>query len=228
METNLSVNAPVKSFVQNNPRSAEVFEELNIDFCCGGDTSLLSASEDIGLEPHRVFNRLMALPALSSKSEKGVSGLTSAELGDHIESTHHVYLKQALPRLMALMNKVHQAHSSQHPELTELKSVVGNLRRDLEPHLLKEERVLFPLIRKLERNSLGLKLKAVAGPVRVMRNEHDGAGELLKKMRKLANDYIPPKNGCQSFQFLYEELRQLEEDTHLHIHKENNILFPAL
>ena len=77
METNLSVNAPVKSFVQNNPRSAEVFEELNIDFCCGGDTSLLSASEDIGLEPHRVFNRLMALPALSSKSEKCVSKIES-------------------------------------------------------------------------------------------------------------------------------------------------------
>jgi regulator of cell morphogenesis and NO signaling len=142
--------------------------------------------------------------------------LTLTELTEHLESTHHVYLKKTLPRLVALMDKVHQAHSPRHPELTRLQTVVENLRADLEPHLLKEEQILFPLIRQLE---------AAQGPIRVMRSEHDGAGELLKEMRTLTNVYVVPKDGCQSFQLLYEGLKELEEDTHIHIHKENNILF---
>ena len=142
--------------------------------------------------------------------------MTLTELTEHLESTHHVYLKKALPRLVALMDKVHQAHSPRHPELTRLQTVVENLRADLEPHLLKEEQILFPLIRQLE---------AAQGPIRVMRSEHDGAGELLKEMRTLTSVYVVPKDGCQSFQLLYEGLKELEEDTHLHIYKENNILF---
>ena len=111
--------------------------------------------------------------------------MTLTELTEHLESTHHVYLKKALPRLVALMDKVHQAHSPRHPELTRLQTVVENLRADLEPHLLKEEQILFPLIRQLEAE--GLQLEAAQGPIRVMRSEHDGAGELLKEMRTLTN-----------------------------------------
>lgn len=216
METSLSIDDPVKSFVKNNPQCAKVFEELNIDFCCGGDTSLLTACEEEDLEPHWVYQRLVELQPAPSTSEKDVSGLTPTELTEHLESTHHVYLKKALPRLVALMDKVHQAHFPRHPELTRLQTVVENLRADLEPHLLKEEQILFPLIRQLE---------AAQGPIRVMRSDHDGAGELLKEMRTLTNVYVVPKDGCQSFQLLYEGLKELEEDTHIHIHKENNILF---
>ena len=149
--------------------------------------------------------------------------MTLTELTEHLESTHHVYLKKALPRLVALMDKVHQAHSPRHPELTRLQTVVENLRADLEPHLLKEEQILFLLIRQLEAE--GLQLEAAQGPIRVMRSEHDGVGDLLKEMRTLTNVYVVPKDGCQSFQLLYEGLKELEEDTHLHIYKENNILF---
>jgi regulator of cell morphogenesis and NO signaling len=228
METNLTVNDPIKSFVEKNSQCIEVLEELNIDFCCGGDVSLLSASEARGLEPRRVYQRLMELPLVSLNKKRDFSAFTPTELIDHIESTHHKYLKKALPRLTGLMDKVNQSHSARHPKLVRLQKALENLREDLEPHLLKEEQVLFPLIRKLESNSSDLKIKALGGPILVMRCEHDEAGELLKEMRALANDYVPPADGCQSFQLLYMELRQLEEDTHLHIHKENNILFPAL
>ena len=223
METSLGIDDPVKNFVKNNPQCAKVFEELNIDFCCGGDTSLLTACEEEDLEPHWVYQRLVELQPAPSTREKDVSDLTLTELTEHLESTHHVYLKKALPRLVALMDKVHQAHSPRHPELTRLQTVVENLRADLEPHLLKEEQILFPLIRQLEAE--GLQLEAAQGPIRVMRSEHDGAGELLKEMRTLTNVYVVPKDGCQSFQLLYEGLKELEEDTHLHIYKENNMLF---
>ncbi len=227
METNITVNDPVKCFVENNPRCAEIFEELNIDFCCGGGIPLLSACEAKNLEPDRVYQRLMELTPKVSNSEEDISDLTPAQLTDHIESTHHVYLKKELPRLSALVEKVQQAHSSRHPELIRLQAVFEALRGDLEPHLMKEERVLFPMIRTLELDSQGLEQNTVQGPIRVMRHEHDQAGDLLKEMRTLANDYMPPADGCQSFELLYKELRQLEKDTHLHIHKENNILFAA-
>jgi regulator of cell morphogenesis and NO signaling len=218
---------PVKSFVQNNSGCAAVFGELNIDFCCGGDASLQTACDEKGLKTDEVYQRLMALKP-PANDEKDVSGLTPAELTSHIESTHHVYLKEAFPRLTALMEKVCHAHSSRHSELKQLKVVFEDLCSDLEPHLLKEERVLFPLIRKLADDSSGMEKGVAAGPIRVMRDEHEGAGELLKEMRELANGYVVPEDGCQSFELLYKELRKLEQDTHLHIHKENNILFPAV
>lgn len=222
------VTDAVKSFVEHNPGCADIFEELHIDFCCGGSKSLKSACEEKNLEPNHVFQRLVELPSVATTHEADVSDMTSVELVDHLESTHHVYLKSELPRLSALMGKVCQAHSSRHPELLRLQTVFIILREELEPHLQKEERVLFPLIRKLENNSKGRNSSPLTGPIRVMREEHDDAGDLLKEMRALAKDYIFPKDGCQSFQLLYDGLRELEKDTHLHIHKENNILFSLL
>jgi len=226
MTTHLTINDPVKSFVKNNPLCTKVFEELDIDFCCGGDALLLSACEKKDLEPHWVYQRLVELqPAPSTDDKKDVADLTRSELTEHLESTHHVYLKAALPHLTALADKVQQAHSPRHPELTRLQAVVENLRADLEPHLLKEEQILFPLIRRLEADSPASQLEAAQGPIRVMRYEHDSAGELLKEMRALTHNYTVPPDGCQSFQLLYDGLKELEEDTHLHIHKENNLLF---
>lgn len=228
MDSQYCVTDPVKSFVELNPACADILEELHIDFCCGGAKSLKAACEEKNLEPNHVFQRLIEFPSQASTHEADVSGLTPAELVDHLESTHHVYLKSELPRLSALMEKICQAHSSRHPELLRLQIVFATLREELEPHLLKEERVLFPLIRKLENNFKGQSGSSLCGPIRVMREEHDDAGDLLKEMRALANDYIAPKDGCQSFELLYDGLRELEKDTHRHIHKENNILFHAL
>ena len=225
METNLTVNDPIKNFVKNNSRSTEVFEELGIDFCCGGDMTLHTACEEKHLQPDEVYHRLMDLKFTSATSDEDVSALNPTELADHLEATHHVYLKLALPRVTELMAKVHQAHSSRHPELTRLQTVLESLREDLEPHLLKEERVLFPMIRQLHSQSMGL--EAAQGPIHVMRYEHDQVGKLLKEMRTLANDYVAPDDGCASFNLLYEELKQLEGDTHLHIYKENNLLFSS-
>jgi len=228
METPIAVTDPVKNFVANNSRCAEIFAELKIDFCCGGDQPLLSACEENNLEPDKVYQRLMALPAEASTYEEDVSGMSTTELTHHIESTHHVYLQEALPRLSALMDKVQQAHSSRHPELVQLQAVFKGVREDLEPHLMKEERILFPLIRSMELDSQGLQAGAAQGPIRMMRHEHDELGVLLKDMRALANEYIVPEDGCQSFELLYKELEALEQDTHLHIYKENNLLFTAI
>jgi regulator of cell morphogenesis and NO signaling len=225
MKTNWNIQTSVGEFVTDNALCAETFEVLSIDFCCGGDNALEKACQEKGLEPEEVLSQLKSLKTPETDQDTDLDPLTPAQLTLHIESKHHEYLKKALPRISDLLDKVLSAHGERHPELTVLKTTFTHLREDLEPHLQKEERVLFPLIRKLESQELGINMQAVAGPIRVMLMEHDRAGELLKEIRELTSGFEVPDDGCQSFQLLYKEMKFLEADTHLHIHKENNILF---
>jgi regulator of cell morphogenesis and NO signaling len=149
----------------------------------------------------------------------------------HLERTHHAYLKAELPRLDALATKVTDAHVARHPELPQLLEAIRELRADLEPHLVKEERALFPLIRELvavHAEGGSTRLPSVGGPVSVMEAEHRGTGTLLADIRTLTEGYEPPPDGCASYRALFVGLADLEADTHLHIHKENNVLFPMV
>ncbi|MBT6717085.1 MAG: iron-sulfur cluster repair di-iron protein [Nitrospina sp.] len=228
MKTQWGIQTSVAEFVKNNVLCAETFEELSIDFCCGGESTLEKACQEKGLEPKQVLGRLMQLQSPSQDSDVDLEVLNPGELTLHIESKHHEYLKKVFPRISDLLEKVLAAHGERHPELKSVQKAYSHLREDLEPHLMKEERVLFPLIRQLESQGLGTDMTATEGPVRVMLMEHDSAGELLKQIRDLTENFKTPEDGCQSFNLLYEELRLLELDTHLHIHKENNILFKKL
>jgi len=225
MKTHWNIQTSVGEFVTDNALCAETFEDLSIDFCCGGDSTPEKACEEKGLEPEGILGQLKLLEKPEVDQDVDIDQLTSAQLTLHIESKHHEYLKKALPRISDLLNKVLSAHGGQHSELKDLKTTFTHLREDLEPHLMKEERILFPLIRKLESQELGTHMQAVAGPIQVMLMEHDRAGDLLKEIRKLTKGFVTPDDGCQSFQLLYTELKFLETDTHLHIHKENNVLF---
>jgi regulator of cell morphogenesis and NO signaling len=154
----------------------------------------------------------------------------AAELADHIESTHHRYLWDELPRLTALADKVRDVHGRRHPELDDVAGCLAELRADLEPHLRKEEEVLFPLIRTLAvaTSPPPFHCGSIGNPIAVMRREHDHAGELLARLRQLTDDFGPPADACASYTALYVGLGQLDADTHLHVHKENNVLFPLV
>ncbi len=228
MRTHWNIQTPVGEFVKENTLCAETFENLSIDFCCGGEKTLENACLEQGLKPLEVLEQLNLLENSVQNQDVDLDGLTPGQLTLHIESKHHAYLKKALPRLVDLLEKVLSAHGKMHSELKGLKTTFACLREDLEPHLLKEESVLFPLIRKLESQNLGNGMKGIAGPIQVMLKEHDHVGDLLKKIRELTRGFEVPEDGCQSFHLLYEELNMLERDTHLHIHKENNVLFPRI
>jgi len=225
MKTHWNTQTSVGEFVTDNALCAETFEDLSIDFCCGGDSALEKACQEKGLEPEEVLSQLKLLKNPVTDQDTDLDQLTPAQLTLHIESKHHEYLKKVLPRISSLLDKVLSAHGGRHPELKVLKTTFTHLREDLEPHLLKEERVLFPLIRKLGSQELDTNMKAVAGPIQVMLKEHDRVGDFLKEIRELTKGFEVPDDGCQSFQLLYKELKFLETDTHLHIHKENNVLF---
>jgi regulator of cell morphogenesis and NO signaling len=145
---------------------------------------------------------------------------------DDIVLGHHAFLREELPALGALAAKVNVVHGGRHPELAAVHQLVVALQADLEPHMLKEERILFPAIRLLAGGQRQFPFGPVHNPIRMMRLEHEQAGDLLAALRRATAGYAVPADGCASYEMLFRRLEHVEEDTHLHIHKENNVLFP--
>ena len=209
--------------VTETPAAARVLEGFGLDYCCQGGRTLDVACSEAGIVPDVVEAKLADLePGV----DIGWTTLTLPALADHIVETHHRYLHEELPLLDALAAKVLAAHGERHPELAQVRRLVAALRADLEPHLLKEERVLFPAIHALAGGRTEFPFGSIANPIRMMVLEHDQAGELLAQLRAATGAYTVPSDGCASFRSLYDRLAALEEDTHVHIHKENHVLFP--
>lgn len=210
-----------------SPSLAAEFDQLGLDDCCGGNHSLAQVCERAGLDVSDVVARLSIVPP---RAPAPWASLGPAELVDHIEATHHAYLWQELPRLTELADKVARVHGHRHPELADVVAVVGQLRADLEPHLLEEERVLFPRIRQLVAvvGTPTFECGDLRNPISVMLTEHERVGTLLTRTREVTGDFTVPPDGCASYAALYHGLSRVETDTHLHVHKENNLLFPAV
>lgn len=223
----INPDSTLAALVIARPDVASQLDVLGLDYCCGGQRSLADAASERGLDLAATIAELDAIEKAADASPDwdGIEGLV-----DHLEATHHTYLREALPRLVALADKVAGVHGAIHPELTTVAELVQELRDDLEPHLLKEERVLFPMIRDLATATAepDFHCGSLSNPIRVMLSEHDTVGELLAALRASTDSYRVPDDGCASYQALYAGLAELEADTHLHVHKENNVLFPAV
>jgi regulator of cell morphogenesis and NO signaling len=162
------------------------------------------------------------------KSQPDWADMDLVEMIDHIEATHHVYVREALPRLRELAEKVVRAQGTRHPELRDVQRIFEAICADLGPHLLKEENVLFPFCRELVTSSAppSFHCGSIGNPIRVMNREHESVNELLIELRSLTDNYAIPRNACKSYRALFAGLIELEEDLRLHIHKENDIVFP--
>jgi regulator of cell morphogenesis and NO signaling len=220
----------VGDLVAELPSRSRIFEQLGIDYCCGGKQSLAAACQQKNLDPAAVLE-LLDNQAVSPEDQDEISPARMAmtELADHIEKKHHAWLRQELPRIAKLMQKVVSVHGGDHGWLRDLERVYEGLDSELTSHMMKEEQILFPLIRQLE---AGVPLPAMLlvglhAPINCMENEHESAGRALQSLRQLSNNYTPPTGACNTFCVLLAALAELEADLHLHIHKENNILFPA-
>jgi regulator of cell morphogenesis and NO signaling len=211
--------------VATNPAAARVLDSLGLDYCCHGERSLTAACGDAGIDPAAVSAHLANLPVEGNATW---TALDPPALADHIVEVHHRYLHDELPLLDALAMKVRDVHGGRHPELADVASLVAAIRADLEPHLLKEERVLFPAIAAIAEGRTEFPFGSVANPIRVMSLEHDRAGELLAELRAVSYGFDVPPDACASYRSLYERLEALELDTHIHVHKENHVLFPAV
>ena len=225
MTADLSPEHSINDFLEQDFDRTKVFHALGIDTCCGGNKSLAEACAEQGLNLETVLARLNAAEEPVAGFDAQAAG--AAELADHIEATHHAYLRQNLPRLSALLEKVVTAHAPRHQELLDLQKAFALLRADLEPHLLKEERVLFPMIRNLETGTANTVPAPVpvTAPIRVMRAEHEQTETLQSRIRELTQDFTIPSDACNSYKGLMQGLKALDADLKEHIHKENEILF---
>lgn len=223
--TTIDLAITLGDLVAADPSAARVLDRFGLDFCCHGERTLAAACDEAGLDATEVAAQLDGAP--TSATEPGWARLDPPALADHIVATHHVYLHEELPLLDALAQKVEGVHGVRHAELADVRRLVAELHADLEPHMAKEERVLFPAIHALAEGRHDFPFGTVANPIRVMRTEHDQAGELLAELRRVTKGYAVPADGCASYQSLYARLEAVEHDTHVHIHKENHVLFPA-
>ncbi len=228
MTTTLSTEQTVGGLVADRPERSKIFEQLGIDYCCGGKKPLAQACAAKGLDVGDVLKKLVESD--SSAPATGIDWVKASltDLADHIEATHHAYLKDALPRITALIGKVVNAHGAKNPKLQDLSDVFSNFRSELECHMMKEERILFPLCRQLDGSAepQAFHCGSIQNPIRVMVAEHDDAGEALAAMRSLTDDFVPPPGACNTYRAMLHALGELERDMHQHVHKENSILFP--
>jgi regulator of cell morphogenesis and NO signaling len=226
---NIQPESSVGELVADRPELGTVFEQLGIDYCCGGKRNLAEACQDAEISVESLIARLEAANATDrSGTEIDPSILTLSELIGHIVTTHHEYLRKTLPQLNKMVAKVAEAHGERNPKMTKLPEVMAGFIDEIMSHMMKEERMLFPAICQLEQSPAGTRLPfgSVANPIGVMESEHESAGRALEQFRTLTDDYTVPEWGCNTYRSLVHELSVLEQDMHQHIHKENNILFP--
>lgn len=226
--TTISPDLTLGTLVTERPHLAARLDHLGLDYCCGGQRTLGEAVTAAGLDLDEVVARLAQGADDSTRPDWADLGPTA--LIEHLETTHHAYLHDELPRLEALAAKVADVHGERHPELVEVRRLVAEVRAELEPHLRKEEQVLFPMIRELDTAvaAPSFHCGSLRNPVSVMLLEHDRAGELLAELERATDGHRVPADGCASYQALYAGLAELAADTHLHVHKENNVLFPKV
>lgn len=226
---NAELNTKVGELVMERPETMRYFERLGIDYCCGGHRSLGEACALAKQDPALVLADLATLqpPTAGLPSLQDWTRASLTDLIQHIVATHHEYLREELPRLDLLMDKVLRAHGERHPELARVGELYQALAADLMPHLMKEEQILFPYIRQMDQGQAGSScFGTVQSPIRVMEMEHEAVGGLLAELRERTGAYAVPADGCATFHALYDGLLTLERDLHLHIYLENQVLHP--
>ncbi|MDP0501531.1 MAG: iron-sulfur cluster repair di-iron protein [Verrucomicrobiota bacterium JB022] len=225
--TQLNAQTTVGELVKAQPGRARVFERLKIDYCCGGKIPLAEACAKRGIDPEEVLEQLRALDHATPEAFDADT-LSLTELAQHIVDTHHAYLREEMPRLDFMTRKVAAVHGDSEPRLREIRVVFEAFQQELAHHLLKEENVLFPLVREIDQAESFVQMPGMplAAPIAQMEREHESAGNALEQLRELTDDFTPPDWACNTYRAMFQALHQLEWDMHQHVHKENNVLFP--
>ncbi len=223
----------VGMLVRDRQSRAAVFERFGIDYCCHGNVSLAAACREANVPIEDVCRELDVHDSNStSEDQTDWSHAPLAQLVRHIVNRHHTYLRRQLPLLSTRMDKTVLAHGARHRELLSVRELLRSLQAELVSHMMKEERVLFPIVVELEESAARGSEKphfhcgSVSNPIGVMEDEHESAGHTLFLLRRLTHGFTPPDDACETYRALLAGLEDLEADLHLHIHLENNILFP--
>jgi len=223
----------VAELVANDYRTAEIFKKHGIDFCCGGKKSIAKVCSEKNISADELESEILALQNKPKDAEHNFNEWSLAFLAEYIVNVHHRYVNNNLNQITEYAQKVARVHGEHNPETKDIAQLWDDVVAELTMHMKKEELILFPYIKNIERYSNG-ELKefpfshfgTVKNPIRMMENEHDLAGNLMKNIELLSNNFTPPAHACNTYRVLYAKLKEFQNDLHQHIHLENNILFP--
>ncbi len=220
----------VAQLAVSHPGALAVFTKYNIDYCCGGHRSVEEACNRVGLDPEKIKQEILENIQSDTPKELRPENWESAFLADYIVQNHHSYVKGSIPEIEAFLDKVCDAHGNDCIELLQIRESFLDLAEELTSHMQKEELILFPAIKRLEsQNREGHPLnETIQAPIGMMEHEHTVAGDLVKQIRQLSNNYTPPEFACPTFRITYKKLHEFDDDLMKHIHLENNILFVRL
>lgn len=222
----------IGQFVAEDFRTASVFSKYGIDFCCKGDRTIEEVCEKNKIDADELLDKLSAIQ--NSKGDQSIDyrSWPLDLLAEYVEKKHHRYVEEKIPVLRQFLDKLCKVHGQRHPELLEITALFIGCSKELAAHMKKEELILFPFIKRMVKAKLeGTKIESpqfetVENPIAMMKHEHEAEGERFEQIAKLTNNYTPPADACNTYKVTFAMLDEFEKDLHVHIHLENNILFP--
>lgn len=225
-------NQIIGELVAKDYRTASVFKKYNIDFCCQGNRTIQEACDKRNIDSKNVLDDLDL--TIQSKSETSIDfqSWPLDLLADYIEKKHHRYVQDKTLEIQPYLDKICKVHGEHNPELFEIKKEFNASAGELAAHMKKEELVLFPFIKKMVKAKQENKdvdsahFGTVRNPIQMMMDEHTIEGNRFRRIEELSNNYTPPHYACNTYRVSFALLQEFEQDLHLHIHLENNILFP--
>lgn len=221
----------VAEIVTDNIKTTDIFKKNGIDFCCGGNVNVKDVCSKKGVNYDNIIREIDAISNISSETHN-YNDWDLDFLADYILNTHHKYIVEANNLIIQYSDKVAKVHGHHYTEVVEINKLFHALANELTLHMHKEEMMLFPFIKELAiANRNGTKAPqppfgTIQNPINMMEVEHDGAGDIIKKIAELSNNFTPPAEACNTFKALYSKLEEYQNDLFQHIHLENNILFP--
>lgn len=227
MTMQLTENSLVKDIVNEYPKTSDVFKRHRIDFCCGGNTPLNRAAADQSADMKVLMEELQEVLQREGQKEdlKVWTDSTSEDIIEHVINQYHRPLEEELSLMSPYVTKVAKVHGDNHAELLRVYELFYELKKEMLEHTGKEEESVFPLLLKLDDPSVENR-EEIVGHIQELEKEHDHAGAILKELREITSDFTPPADACGTYRLVYKRLEDLEGQTFMHVHLENNILFP--
>ena len=229
---NITKESIIGELVVQNYRTASVFKQNKIDFCCNGNRTIEDACNQKSIESDSLIKQLENIAPQTTEPGIDFNTWPIDLLADYIEKKHHRYVEEKTQEIKPYLEKLCRVHGDNHPELFEINRLFSDSAGELAKHMKKEELILFPFVRKmvkakqLDEQVTAPHFGTVHNPIQTMMNEHTNEGDRFRKIESLSNNYIPPQDACNTYRVTFALLKEFEQDLHLHIHLENNILFP--
>ncbi|MEO6348391.1 MAG: iron-sulfur cluster repair di-iron protein [Aquaticitalea sp.] len=222
----------IGQFVADDFRTASIFSNYGIDFCCKGDRSIEEVCTKNNIDSDELLGKLMEIKNSNTQQSIDYKSWPLDLLANYIVKKHHRYVEKKISELRQFLDKLCKVHGQNHPELLKIKALFIESSQELSAHMKKEELILFPFIKRMVKAKLessqiqSLQFVTVENPIAMMKHEHDNEGERFRQIADLTNNYTPPADACNTYKVTFAMLEEFEKDLHLHIHLENNILFP--